>query len=125
MTTIDSIHFDVLSPEKIKAISVCEVVTDELYDNNRPKLGGLRDPRFGVSSRRGTCQSCGLTWSECSGHFGHYQLPHPCFHIGWMSEVLQWLRHSCKYCGHVDTNVLTKNVPLVPNRQLDSINKIQ
>lgn len=110
-STIDSIHFDVLSPERMKAISVCEVVTAELYEDNCPKHGGLRDPRFGVSSRRGSCQSCGLTWSECSGHFGHYQLPHPCFHIGWMSEVLQWLRHSCKYCGHVDSKVLTKKCP--------------
>ena len=101
-TEIDSVQFDVLSPDKIRKISVCEVITDELYENNRPKLNGLRDPRFGVSSRRGTCQSCKMTWSNCTGHFGHYELPHPVFHIGWMIEVLQWLRHSCKYCGHVE-----------------------
>ena len=39
------------------------------------KVWWLRDPRFGVSSRKGTCRSCGMTWSKCSGHFGHYVLP--------------------------------------------------
>ena len=98
---IDAIRFGVLSPENIRKMSVCEVITDELYEDNKPKYGGLRDPRFGVSSRRGTCASCKMTWSQCSGHFGHYELPHPVFHIGWIPEVLQWLRHSCKDCGHV------------------------
>lgn len=105
------IHFDVLTPEKIRGISVCEVVTDELYEDNRPKTGGLRDPRFGVSSRRGTCRSCGMTWSKCSGHFGHYKLPHPVYHIGWTVEVLQWLRRSCRHCGHVESKPLHKKCP--------------
>lgn len=108
---MDCIHFDVLSPEKIRNISVCEVVSDELYEDNRAKFGGLRDPRFGVSSRRGTCKSCGLTWSKCSGHFGHYELPHPVFHIGWTSEVLQWLRRSCKFCGYVQASPLHRKCP--------------
>ena len=97
---IDSLQFGVLSPQKMRAISVCEVVTDELYENNRPKTGGLRDPRFGVSSRRGQCTACGQTWSECSGHFGHFELPCPVYHVGWMQELLQWLRCSCT-CGYV------------------------
>lgn len=111
MVIIDSVEFDVLSPEKIRAISVCQVVTDELYENGLPKRGGLRDPRFGVSSRKGRCESCRLTWSQCSGHFGHYELPHPVFHIGWIPEVLQWLRHSCRYCGHVEAQPIAKKCP--------------
>jgi len=108
---MDAIHFGVMSPEQIRNISVCEVVTAELYEDNRPKFGGLRDPRFGVSSRRGTCLSCGLMWSRCSGHFGHYELPHPVYHIGWTSEVLSWLRHSCSFCGHVGSRPLRKKCP--------------
>lgn len=107
MYTIHSLKFDVLSPEKIRAMSLCEVVTDELYEQNRPKYGGLRDPRFGVSSRRGVCPACQKTWSNCSGHFGHFELPCPCFHIGWMHEVLQWLRRTCVHCGHV-SNFINK-----------------
>jgi DNA-directed RNA polymerase II subunit RPB1 len=108
MYSIHSLKFGVLSPEKIRAMSLCEVVTDELYESNRPKYGGLRDPRFGVSSRRGICPTCQKTWSDCSGHFGHFELPCPCFHIGWMYEVLQWLRKTCVHCGHVSNFVNKK-----------------
>ena len=108
MYSIHSLKFGVLSPEKIRAMSLSEVVTDELYESNRPKSGGLRDPRFGVSSRRGICPSCQKTWSDCSGHFGHFELPCPCFHIGWMYEVLQWLRKTCVHCGHVSNSINKK-----------------
>ena len=105
---VSSVNFNVLSPKKIRSISVCEVITDELYENNAPKTGGLRDPRFGVSSRRATCPTCQLTWSECSGHFGYYTLPHPVYHIGWMPEVLQWLRRTCAKCGQVSPSIRKK-----------------
>ena len=107
---IDQLVFGVLSPAQIRAMSVCEVVTDELYTNGSPKAGGLRDPLFGVASRRGQCTACDKTWSECSGHFGHYELPCPVFHVGWMNEVMQWLRRSC-VCGYVSAHPLKKKCP--------------
>jgi len=108
MYSIDSLQFGVLDPQKIRAMSLREVVTDELYENNQPKIGGLRDPFFGVSSRRGICPACQKTWSDCPGHFGHFELPCPCFHIGWMYEVLQWLRKTCVHCGHVSDQKTNK-----------------
>ena len=108
---IGSVEFSCLSPQKIKDISVCEVVTDELYQEGRPKTGGLRDPRFGVSSRRGICTACQRTWTQCSGHFGHFQLPMPVYHIGWVTEVLFWLRKTCAQCGHVSAKKLGKKCP--------------
>jgi len=108
MHDIHSLQFGVSSPETIRTMSVCEVVTDELYENNQPKSGGLRDPRLGVSSRRGLCPSCKKTWSNCSGHFGHFELPCPCYHIGWMHEALQWLRKTCAHCCHVHDKPMKK-----------------
>jgi len=108
MHDIDAVQFGVSSPDAIRAMSMCEVDTDELYEDNKPKLGGLRDPRFGVSSRRGMCPSCKKTWSDCSGHFGHFELPCPCYHIGWMYEALQWLRKTCAHCGHVGDKPMKK-----------------
>ena len=107
---IHNLQFSILSPAKMCSISVCEITTDELYCDGQPKSGGLRDPRFGVLSRRGQCTACGKTWSECSGHFGHYVLPCPLYHVGWMYEVLQWLRRSC-HCGHVSKDPLKKKCP--------------
>lgn len=103
-SVICGLHFSVLSPEQIRSISVVEVTTDELYELGQPKRGGLRDPRFGVSGRRGVCESCEKTWSECSGHYGHFEIP-PMYHVGWIVEVMNWLRRSCP-CGHV------QNLPL-------------
>lgn len=105
---IHALQLNVSSPDAIRAMSLCEVVTDELYEDNKPKVGGLRDPRFGVSSRRGLCPSCKKTWSDCSGHFGHFELPSPCYHIGWMHEALQWLRKTCVHCGHVASGTIKK-----------------
>ena len=107
---IDTLQFGVLSPAQIRRISVCEVVTDELYCDNKPKSGGLRDPLFGVSSRHGQCTACGKTWSDCSGHFGHFVLPCPVYHVGWMNEICQWLRRSC-LCGYVSKDPLKKKCP--------------
>ena len=98
MYCIDNIDFSVLSPDTIRQMSVCEVTTDELYAGERPKRGGLRDPLFGVCSRRGSCEACGLTWSDCPGHFGYYTLPVPVYAIGWMNEVVYWLRRTCRQC---------------------------
>ena len=108
MYSIDAVNFNVLSPEAIQNMSVVEITTDELYENFKPKYGGLRDPRLGVSSRRGVCPTCQKTWSGCSGHFGFYKLPCPLYHIGWMHETLQWLRKTCYHCGHV-VNKIQKN----------------
>ena len=115
---IDFVQFDILSPEKIRSISVCEVVTDELYENGHPKHGGLRDPMFGVSTRRGTCTACQRTWTSCSGHFGHYELPIPVYHIGWIGEVLFWLRRICNNCGHVAPKASPKKCPTCKTKYL-------
>ena len=119
MWGIHAIQFGVLSPELMRKISVREVVTDELYENGNPKEGGLRDPAFGISTRRGSCPTCTQTWSKCPGHFGHYELPCPLYHIGWMHEVLQWLRKTCPHCGYVHSKVLKKKCnecKQIPNR---------
>lgn len=105
---IESVSFSCLSPDRIRAISMCEVTSDELYSDGRPKRGGLRDPRFGVSSRHGLCTACNQTWTKCAGHFGHYELPTPLFHIGWISEVLFWLRRTCTSCSLAQCNKIHK-----------------
>jgi len=107
---ISSLNFGVLSPAKIREISVVEVITDELYENGLPKNGSLRDPKLGVAGRRGVCSSCDQTWSLCSGHFGHYELPCPIYHVGWMLECINWLRRSCP-CGFVQNIPLGKKCP--------------
>lgn len=54
----------------------------------RPKQGGLMDPRMGTIDRNFKCQTCGEGMSECPGHFGHIELARPVFHIGAPSYLL-------------------------------------
>ena len=102
------IDFGVLSPATIRTISLVEVTTSELYKDNNPCENGLRDPRFGVNSRHGRCTACNKMWSGCSGHFGHFELPIPCYHIGWMVEVLWWMRRTCYHCARVSPVAIKK-----------------
>ena len=39
-------QFSVLSPEEIEKRSVAEIVTQETYENDNPKIGGLFDARM-------------------------------------------------------------------------------
>ena len=45
---IVGIQFSVMSPEEIESRSVAEIVTQETYDGDVPKVGGLFDRRMGV-----------------------------------------------------------------------------
>ena len=52
---ITGVQFSVLSPEEIANSSVTEIFTQETYDGNLPKVGGLFDARMGVLDH---CQIC-------------------------------------------------------------------
>ena len=45
---IVGVQFSVMSPEEIERRSVAEIVTQETYDGDIPKVGGLFDRRMGV-----------------------------------------------------------------------------
>ena len=45
---IIGIQFSMLSPEEIRKNSVVEVTSGDTYNNNKPVVGGLFDPRMGV-----------------------------------------------------------------------------
>lgn len=65
-------------------MSVAKVEFPELYDEGtqKPRQGGLLDPRMGTIDRNYKCQTCGEGMAECPGHFGHIELAKPVYHIG-------------------------------------------
>ena len=84
LRTVKEIQFGVLSPEEIKAMSVCHVEYPETMDEARlkPRELGLNDPKLGSIDRAYKCATCDEDMSECPGHFGHIELASPVFHIG-------------------------------------------
>lgn len=80
-------------------MSVAEIKYPEVYEAQKPKLGGLMDPRQGVIDRLSRCQSCAGSMSDCPGHFGHLELAKPVFHAGFMKKTMQIMRCVCFYCS--------------------------
>ena len=67
----------------------------------RPAANGVLDPRLGVSNKRASCETCGQTLLECTGHFGYLKLELPVFHIGYFRNTVQILQCVCKACSRV------------------------
>jgi hypothetical protein len=96
---VERVRFGILSPEEIKAMSVCEVETPFTYDNATPKDGGLLDLRMGTMERDHRCKTCNGDMTSCPGHFGHIELVQPCLHIGLMPIIAKILKCVCFHCS--------------------------
>jgi DNA-directed RNA polymerase II subunit RPB1 len=100
--SIVGIQFGVFSPDEIVRRSVVEVNS---YSTQEGKIGGLADPRMGVLENGKNCRTCGLNNHECPGHFGHYRLARPVYHIQFFKKyLLKVLRCVCIKCGKLLIN---------------------
>ncbi|KAL2311876.1 DNA-directed RNA polymerase II subunit rpb1 [Schizosaccharomyces pombe] len=98
---VEEVQFGILSPEEIRSMSVAKIEFPETMDESgqRPRVGGLLDPRLGTIDRQFKCQTCGETMADCPGHFGHIELAKPVFHIGFLSKIKKILECVCWNCG--------------------------
>ena len=97
---IKEISFSLLSPEKIKKLSVAKIVTPELYDiDGYPVDGGLMDLRLGAIDPGVRCRTCGGRLKECLGHSGSIDLARPLIHLKYVPMIELGLRCFCQKCG--------------------------
>ncbi|KAK3383031.1 hypothetical protein B0T24DRAFT_31578 [Lasiosphaeria ovina] len=103
LRTIEEIQFGLMSPEEIKAMSVCHIIYPETMDETRtkPRDGGLNDPLLGSVDRQFKCKTCTENMSECPGHFGHIELARPVYHPGYIKRVKKILEVVCHNCSKV------------------------
>jgi DNA-directed RNA polymerase II subunit RPB1 len=105
---VKRVQFGILSPDELRRMSVVEggIKYPETMEGGRPKLGGLMDPRQGVTDRASRCQTCAGNMTECPGHFAHIELAKPVYHIGFLTKTIKILRCVCFYCSKllVDVN---------------------
>ncbi|SGY60993.1 BQ5605_C007g04513 [Microbotryum silenes-dioicae] len=101
-----TIQFGILSPEEIKAYSVCKVEYPETYEegSQRPKPGGLSDPRMGTIDRNFKCATCGEGMADCPGHFGHIELSKAVFHVGFINKCKKITESICVLCGKLKSS---------------------
>ena len=98
------IQFSVLSPDEIRNMSVAEITSRDTYENNKPKIGGLFDPRMGVLEDGFTCPTDGLNYINTPGYFGHLELAKPVYYIQYLNVVLKVLRCVCFKCSKLLIN---------------------
>ncbi|CCD66619.1 DNA-directed RNA polymerase subunit [Caenorhabditis elegans] len=95
------------------------IFNNKLYEDVEGKLQpanyGPLDPKMGVSTKTGTCSTCGLGLTDCVGHFGYFDLDVPVFHIGFFKLTIQLLQCICKNCSSI---LLTPEQHRVFSRQV-------
>ena len=98
-SNILGIQFSILSPDEIRNASVAEITNRDTYENNKPKIGGLFDPRMGVLEPGLICPTDGLNYIQTPGYFGHIELAKPVFYIQYLSSIMKILRCVCYKCS--------------------------
>ena len=96
---IIGIQFSIFSPEEIRKYSVVEVTNKETYVGMKPKIGGLFDPRMGVSEPGMICPTDGMNYIDSPGYFGHVNLSRPVFYIQYIDTIINILKCVCHRCG--------------------------
>ena len=96
---IVGIQFSILSPEEIRNGSVVEITSRDTYVGKKPVIGGLFDPRMGVSEPGLLCPTDGLDYMQTPGYSGHIELAKPVFYIQYLSTIQKILRCICFKCS--------------------------
>lgn len=100
---ISHLQFGLLSAEEIQRVAEFQVTSRELFSmpSRSPAMGGVLDPRLGVSDKVSTCATCKRKLVDCVGHYGYIDLALPCFHMGFIKHTLNILQAICKSCSRV------------------------
>ena len=103
--SIKSIQFGLFSPQEIKNLAVCEIITSRINDEKgNPISGGINDLRMGSSEDKYFCSTCRTNRRNnniCPGHFGYIRLAKPVFHVGFIKEIVKILRCICYKCHRI------------------------
>ena len=96
---VSGVQFSILSPDEIRRRSVAEITTNETYEGDIPKVGGLFDPRMGVLDHGKKCSTDELDNRHCPGYFGHIELAKKVFHIHHLKYTIKTLSNVCYKCS--------------------------
>ena len=99
---IEQTCFGLLSPDDIRKMSVTRVVTADTYgEDGYPIERGLMDPRLGIVDPGLRCRTCGNRAGDCPGHFGHIELVRSVIHVGYVEQIYNCLRTTCRKCHRI------------------------
>ena len=98
---VQALQFGLLSPETISQMSVAEIKSTQIYDQNtfQPNFHAINDPRLGVSDKDSRCVTRKAGMDMCPGHFGHISLNSPVYHAGLIVYLTKFLKMVCFNCS--------------------------
>jgi len=100
---ISQIQFGLLSPDEIRKMAVCRIITPDTYnEDGTPIDSGLMDLRLGTIEPGQRCRTCGNQVGDCPGHFGVMELARPVIHVGYAKSIIyKLLRSTCRTCSRI------------------------
>jgi len=100
--SVDSITFGLLSPAVIRRMSVAEIASEEVYNEDGTAVpGGVMDLRLGTIEPSQRCHTCGNPPTRCPGHYGHIELPTPIINYLFAKQIHLLLTITCRSCGRI------------------------
>ena len=99
VSQVSGVRFGILSPERIKKMSVCEIYKH--ITNIKNLEGTLMDNRMGPTERGRDCPTCGYSYKECPGHFGHLVLAKPVIQVQYYELIIKLLGCFCLRCSSI------------------------
>lgn len=96
---ISRVSFYLMSGDDHAKASSCNIISKDLFSNDRPLDNGIYSLALGTTSYSYRCKTCQNTRDKCPGHFGTIQLRYPVVNPLFRNEVIRWLRHVCHQCG--------------------------
>ncbi len=97
---IASIEFYLMGSEDHAKASSCNIISKDLFSNDRPLDQGIYSLSMGTTSYSYKCKTCRNARDKCPGHFGSVQLKYPVTNPLFRAEVLRWLKLVCHKCGN-------------------------
>lgn len=116
---IDKLSFAVSDQIHLRRQSLIQCTNKRFYEDASlnqtnfqqpgPKIGGkakiapfgVLDLALGTSTTANACSTCNQRLANCIGHFGHIELPFPCYHTGYFRFILLTLSSICKRCARL------------------------
>lgn len=96
-----SISLGWYNSDEILKISVCEVTLPTSFDMfGHPVPDGLYDLRMGPLRMDHICQTCGLGYLHCPGHFGHVRLSRVVLNPIAFDTAYALVKSCCSSCFH-------------------------
>ena len=123
---IRQIQFGILSPEKIRAQSVCEI--NRPISRQNDLHGTPLDPRLGANHLMSVNPLTNLNMGQDPGNFGHHFLAKPCYNITFMPYIVKCLKIICCECASLlvdkqDSSLLRRILARKGYNRLNYINQ--